>query len=332
MEATTENAAPEGLAVVLGAGGGIGRALVDELLRRGLPVRAVTHSQRRLPDGVEHVVADLADRPAAREALGGAAVVYHAAAPPYARWPEEFPALNASIVEAASAADARLVLADNLYMYGPDAGVMTEGTPIDATDRKGRLRASMTEKLMVAHAAGELDVVIGRAPDYFGPGGVNSALGTTLFGAVAKGATVRWLGSMDVAHSVIYLPDLARALVTLGRAPEASGRVWHLPPNGSPTGREFIALVGDAAGRPVKASATPRWLLRALGVVRPEVREIADIAYQWTAPFVSNDAAFQSSFGPFVPTPLPDAVARTLDWFEQRAAARSETSEDPRSD
>lgn len=331
MEATIKAAAPDGLAVVLGAGGGIGGALVDELLRRELPVRAVTHSQRPMPDGLEHVVADLNDRPAAREALGGAAVVYHAAAPPYARWPEEFPALNASVVEAASAAGARLVLADNLYMYGPDAGIMTEDTPTNAADRKGRLRASMTEKLMVAHAAGELDVVIGRAPDYFGPHGVNSALGTTLFGAVAKGVTVRWLGSMDVAHSVVYLPDLARALVMLGRAPEASGRIWHLPPNGSPTGREFIALAGDAAGRPVKASATPRWLLRAVGLFRPEVREIADITYQWTAPFVTSDAAFQSAFGPFVPAPLPEAVAHTLDWFEQRAAGQPETSETPRS-
>ena len=320
METPTNSATPDGLAVVLGAGGGIGGALVDELLRRDLPVRAVTSGRRPMPDGVEHVTADLNDHLAAREAVGGAAVVYHAAAPPYARWPEEFPALNASIVEASSAAGARLVLADNLYMYGPDSGVMTEDTPTDATDRKGRLRASMTEKLMLAHAAGELDVVIGRAPDYFGPGGVNSALGTTLFGAVAKRVTVRWLGSIDVAHSVIYLPDLARALVTLGQAPEAGGRVWHLPPNGSPTGREFIALVGDAVGRPVKASATPRWLLRLIGVFRPQVREVAEISYQWEAPFVSSAAAFEEAFGPVTTTPLDEAIRKTLDWFEAARA------------
>jgi nucleoside-diphosphate-sugar epimerase len=307
-----------GLQVVLGAGGGIGGAIVDELVRRKLPVRAVTRRSLAVPDGVENVVAELDSTESARAAVDGAAVVYHAAAPAYHQWLEGFPPLNASVVAATSAVGARLVFADNLYMYGPGAGVMREDTPARATDRKGRLRATMAEKLMVAHAAGELDVVIGRATDYFGPGGVNSSLGRTLFGAAVKGATVRWLGSLDVAHSVVYLPDLAAALVTLGLSPEASGRVWHLPPNGSPTGREFIAQISAAIGSPLKASGTPRWLLRVIGLFRPEVREIADISYQWTAPFVTSDAAFQEAFGPFVPTPLPEAVAQTVAWYQQR--------------
>jgi nucleoside-diphosphate-sugar epimerase len=316
-----------GLQVVLGAGGGIGGALVDEMLRRELPVRAVTRDTAEVPAGAEKVVADLTAPEAVREAVTGAEVVYHAAAPPYHRWPEAFPPLNASIVAACSGTGARLVFADNLYMYGPAAGVMTEETPTNATDRKGRLRASLAEKLMLAHAAGELDGVIGRASDYFGPRGVNSSLGTTLFGAAAKGLTVRWLGSLDVAHSVVYLPDLARGLATIGLAQQASGRIWHLPPTGSPTGREFVALLSQAVGSPIKASATPRWLLRTIGLFRPQVREVADVSYQWTAPFVTSDAAFQAAFGPFEPTPLPQAVAETMAWFEQRAAAQAEASE-----
>jgi nucleoside-diphosphate-sugar epimerase len=311
-----------GLQVVLGAGGGIGGAVVDELVRRKLPVRAVTREPQAVPEGVQNIVADLGSTESARAAVDGATVVYHAAAPPYHRWLEDFPPLNASIVAATSAAAARLVFADNLYMYGPGAGVMSEDTPTRATDRKGRLRISLAENLMVAHAAGELDVVIGRATDYFGPGGVNSSLGTTLFGAAIKGATVRWLGSIDVAHSVVYLPDLARALVTLGLSSGASGRVWHLPPTGSPTGGEFVARISDAVGSPLKVAGTPPWLLRAIGIFRPVVREVADISYQWTSPFVTSDAAFQDAFGPFEPTPLPQAVAETVAWFEQHASAR----------
>ena len=154
-----------GLNVVLGAGGGTGGAIVDELVRRGLPVRAVTHRAAPTRAAVENVVADLADHDAARDALSGATVVYHAANPPYHTWAEAFPPLNASVVAATSAAGARLVFADNLYMYGPRSGVMTEDTPVRATDKKGALRASLAEKLLVAQAAGELEVVIGRSPD-----------------------------------------------------------------------------------------------------------------------------------------------------------------------
>ncbi|MEP6648350.1 MAG: hypothetical protein ABJA74_00340 [Lapillicoccus sp.] len=34
-----------------------------------------------------------------------------------------------------------------------------------------------TEELLAAHAAGQVEVVIGRASDYFGPGALRSALG-----------------------------------------------------------------------------------------------------------------------------------------------------------
>ena len=309
-----------GLQVVLGARGGTGGALVEELLRRELRVRTVTRAtDTEVPAGVENVACDLSDAGAAREALAGAAVVYHTANPPYHRWVEQLPDLNRSIVAAVASASARLVYADNLYMYGPGSGVMTEDSPLGATDKKGRLRASLAEKLMLAQAAGEVEVAIGRSPDYFGPGGTNSALGEPLFGAAVAGKTIRWVGDPDVPHSVAYLPDMARALVTLGLEPAAAGRVWHLPTNGAPTGRELVAAISAAAGRPLTVSGTPRWILQAIGTVRPQVREMAGIYYQWEAPFLSSDAAYQAALGPFTATALDVAVARTLAWFEARA-------------
>lgn len=116
-------------------------------------------------------------------------------------------------------------------------------------------------------------------------------------------------------HSVIFLPDLAPGLVTPGLADEAPGRVWHLPTNGAPTGREFVAVMSDALGKPLKVSGTPGWMLRLIGIFKPPVREIADIIYQWDVPFVSGDAAFQATFGPQQPNPLREAVARTCEWF-----------------
>lgn len=310
-----------GLNVVLGAGGGTGGAIVDELLRRGLPVRAVTHRAAPTRTAVENVVADLADHDAARDALSGAAVVYHAANPPYHTWVEAFPPLNASVVAATAAAGARLVFADNLYMYGPRSGVMTEDTPVRATDKKGALRASLAEKLLVAQAAGELEVVIGRSPDYFGPGGRNSALGERTFGPALAGKSVRWVGDPDVPHSVAYLPDMARAFVTLGLAQEAAGRVWHLPTSGAPTGRAFVAAIEAASGRQASISGTPRWLLRLAGLASPPAREMVGIYYQWNESFVSSDAAYQAAFGPDPATPLAEAVAATSTWFAGHPAA-----------
>ncbi len=308
-----------GLHVVLGAAGGTGGALVRELRARQLPVRAVTRrADVRLGPDVESMAADLTDVAQARAAVAGARVVYHAANPPYPRWGDVFPVLCRNVIAAAGPAGASIVFADNLYMYGPDAGVMTEDSPQRATDKKGRLRRELAEELLAADRAGDVRVAIGRSSDYFGPGGVGSSLGERLFDAAVQGRRVPWLGRVDQPHSVAFLPDIARGLVTLGLSDDSMGKVWHLPSSGAPSGREFVAAVSRALGQSLGVSANPRWMLRAVGLFSPMAREVAGVAYQWETPFVSSDARFQATFGPQPATQLDEAVKATVDWFAAR--------------
>ncbi len=55
----------------------------------------------------------------------------------------------------------------------------------------------------------------------------------------------------------------------------------------------------------------------------PLIREVDVVLYQWTQPFVSDWSAFETAFGPFERTPLDEAIATTLDWWRERAAAGS---------
>jgi nucleoside-diphosphate-sugar epimerase len=312
--------ADDQLHVVVGANGGAGGALVRELAGRGHRVRAVSRRPAAaLPEGVERLAADAADPAQMATACQGAAVVYHCAQPPYERWAAQFPPLTASIAQAAAAAGARLVYADNLYAYGPVAGPLTEDLPALATTRKGRVRALMAERLLAAHRSGTLQVAIGRSSDYYGPGGANSAVGDILFGAATAGRPARWLGSLDVPHSLNYLRDVARALLTLAARPEAPGEVWHLPAAEPLTGRRFVELIAVALGRPVKVTATSRLALRIAGVFDPRARESAELFYQWESPFVLDASKFQRAFGPFDPIPHQQAVATTVAWFRERA-------------
>jgi uncharacterized protein YbjT (DUF2867 family) len=71
--------------VVFGTGP-VGRALIDALVERGLPVRAVGRSAAAgLPEGVEAAAGDAADTAFATEAARDAAVVYQCMNPPYSR-------------------------------------------------------------------------------------------------------------------------------------------------------------------------------------------------------------------------------------------------------
>jgi nucleoside-diphosphate-sugar epimerase len=227
--------------------------------------------------------------------------------------------LTDNIAAASAAAGATLVFADNLYAYGPVDRPMTEDMPALATTKKGRIRALMAERLLAAHHSGTMRVAIGRSSDYYGPGGANSAVGDILFGAAVKGRRARWLGSLDVPHSLNYLPDVARALITLASEPDALGQIWHLPAADPLTGRAFVALIDSALGRPVKVTATSAPALRIAGLFDVRARESREMLYQWDRPFVLDASKFQRVFGPYHPTPPQQAAATTVNWFSERA-------------
>jgi nucleoside-diphosphate-sugar epimerase len=135
-----------------------------------------------------------------------------------------------------------------------------------------------------------------------------------------RGKRARWLGSLDQPHTLNYLEDMARALVTLGERDEADGQVWHLPSAEPLTGRQFLALVFDAAGHPPKIGVASRPMIRMAGLFNPFLRELNETLYQFERPFVSDPSKFQRAFGPFEPTPHPEAMGRTVDWFRRRCA------------
>ncbi|PRY54971.1 NAD-dependent epimerase/dehydratase family protein [Glycomyces artemisiae] len=303
------------LHAVLGATGAIGSAVADELRARGHRVRAVS----RHGGGTDGLAADVTTPEGAAAACEGAAVIYQCAQPPYAKWPEEFPGFTDAVLSAVERSGSRLVMADNLYMYGPVKGPMGEDLPYAATNPKGRARAKVAEMILAAHREGRVRAALGRASDYFGPRGLNTILGPTVFAAAAAGKTARWVGDPDVLHTVSYLPDIATGLVTLGERPEADGRAWHLPVLTAPTGTEFLDMVWDAAGGPGRSAALRRGMQLALGLVNPVVRELGETWYQRDRDWVVDDTAFRAAFGEPRLTPHEEAIAATLAWFRGRA-------------
>ncbi len=314
--------------VVLGATGGVGSHLVATLVRRGHRVRAISRNGRTLDPDAEPWAADVNDPVSLTQALKGADVVHHAAQPPYTRWPEQFPAMTNAVVQATVAAGARLVVVDNRYRYGPvpggygrgtATGSLTETTPMRATGRKGATRAAMARSLAAHHAAGRLSVTVGRLADYYGPGGLNSSVGSSLFEGALAGRPALWLGSADHLHSFTYLPDAAHALVTLAEQPAlAEGSVWHLPVAPAVTPRQLVGLVHRAAQSQDRLRVLPALLLRGAGAVVPIARELAELAYQVDRPFVVDDTAYRTVFGDVEPTPHEVAIEQTLAWFDNR--------------
>ncbi|MGK5551990.1 NAD-dependent epimerase/dehydratase family protein [Actinomadura kijaniata] len=305
------------LHVVLGATGAIGSAVVAELTARGHRVRAVSRGPATGPGGFR---ADVTTTEGAVAACAGAAVVYQCAQPRYERWAAEFPCLVRPVLTGVEAAGAKLVMADNLYVYGPVDGPMTEDLPHAATGPRGRVRAEVDRMILDAHRSGRLRATLGRASDYYGPGGVTTVVGPNVFAAALAGKTVRWVGDLDQPRTLAYLPDVAAGLVTLGENAAADGRAWHLPAAEPVTGRRFLDLVrAEVGGRP-RVAGLGRGAQRLIGLFNPTVRGLGETWYQRDRPFVSDDTAFREAFGPVRVTPHAEGVAATLDWYRSDAA------------
>ena len=87
--------------VILGAGP-VGRAVVSALSDRGVKPTVVTRSGTAVPGAISRP-ADLTDPLQAAAAVAGADVIFQCAQPGYHRWPQEFPGMQASAVQAGSA-------------------------------------------------------------------------------------------------------------------------------------------------------------------------------------------------------------------------------------
>lgn len=297
---------------IIGAGT-LGTALAHEFASRGLATRIVSRHApaAAIPDASTHIAADARDADALARALDCASIVIQTSQPPYPAWAAEFPALQRGIVTATQAAGAKLVLADNLYMYGAgDNGTITDATAEVPCSVKGRVRKSMANDALAAHADGRLEVVLTRPSNYIGTG--YSFTRQLLTDRARAGKAMQVFGRLDQVHSFSYVPDVARAMADVALADDAYGRAWILPAMEAITQRDLCDTLWHGAGQsgPAKIQALRGLGMAAIGLVNPMVKASIEMAYEFDAPYVVRAHDFEQRFG-WTATPVATALAET---------------------
>ena len=302
--------------------GPVGRATAQLLSPLGRAVRVVQRTApKSLPSGASFAACDALDAASVRAAISGAAQVVLAVGFPYVGevWKEAWPRAITNFVEACSATGARLVFVDNLYMYGPRDAPLTEATALADFGLKPAARAAATRIWRAASAAGRLRVTALRAPDFYGPAVGQSWLGDTGFGALARGKAATLIGSADTLHDFVYVPDFARAVVTLLDAPDdAFGQAWHVPSAPTRTPREIFALGAAPLGVTPRVRALPIWSLGAMGLIVPPLREMREMSFQWDRPYRVDSSRFAKRFWSDA-TPFEIGAPATALWFRDAA-------------
>ncbi|WP_038205982.1 NAD-dependent epimerase/dehydratase family protein [Xenophilus azovorans] len=291
---------------ILGANGQIAVELARELRRSHAgALRLVSRHPRKVNDTDVLAPADLLDAGQTLEAVRGSRIVYFTAGlPPDTRlWEAQFPVMLRNALDASRAAGAKFAYFDNTYMYPQDDRLQTEETPFAPVGRKGRVRAAMASMVLEEMARGEIPVLIGRAPEFYGPGRTQSFTNALVIDRLKEGRKPRVSVRDDTLRTLVWTPDASRALATLANTPDAFGQTWHLPCcDDRPTYRQFVALAGEAFGREAAYTVIGKWTLVAAGLFSPQVREIRELLPRYEQDNLFDSTKFKRRFPDFAVT------------------------------
>ena len=261
--------------LVTGCAGFIGSHLAEALLAGGHDVVGVDSFSDYYPRSVKEenvaaaragerfrlLEADLAEEPLERH-LAGVAGIFHLAAQPGVRgsWGTSFAQYvrdnllaTQRLLEAASAARARVVFASSSSVYGNAAAYPTpEDTRPRPISPYGVTKLGC-EHLAAAYA-GEAgaDVVVLRYFTVYGPRQRPDMAFTRIVRALVDGAEFRVFGTGEQSRDVTYVADaVSAAIAAMERAP--AGAVYNVGGGTEASLREVVAILERLAGRRLDA-------------------------------------------------------------------------------
>lgn len=263
--------------LVTGAGGFLGRALVNRLLQRGESVRVLVRrpvAQWQDNPRVQMVCGDLGDPDVIEVAVKGIETVYHVGAA-MKGGPADFE--RGTIWGTRNVIDSCLRHGVKRVVYVSSLSVLDhaghkKGQPVGedapyephANWRGAYTQTKLEAERMVLAAVRErnLPAVVLRPGQIFGPG----AEGVAPSGVI--GLAGRWIvvGSGRLALPLVYVEDVVDSLVAAAERPNVLGRIFNVVDAEKITQKEYIAACRRVPGSRVRDMYVPGSLLYFAGV------------------------------------------------------------------
>lgn len=296
---------------VLGSNGQIGHEIANELYNNYTKdIRLVGRKPKKIHDSDELVAADLMKYEEAYQAIKGSDIVYFAVGLPAnsEMWEQRFPVMMENVIKACLETNAKLAFFDNTYMYEKNANVQTESSPFVPVGRKSVVRAQMAEMVIKAMNEQNLQAVIGRAPEFYGPDKTQSITNTLVFNRIRAGKKAIVPVSASVLRTLIWTPDASRALALLGNTPDAYGQTWHLPTDGSLTYEKLIQKTETILNQKVSYQVLPMWAFKIGSLFNEQVKELMELLPRYKYNNIFNSDKFKKRFPEFNITSYDEGI------------------------
>jgi nucleoside-diphosphate-sugar epimerase len=299
---------------ILGANGVIATELSKHLPGFNTTIRQVSRHPRKVNESDELVAADLLDYEQTETAVAGSEIVYLLAGLKYdiKVWREQWPKLMRNVIDACKKHNSKLVFFDNVYSYGFVKGVMTEDTPFNPNSKKGEVRAKVATMLLDEIKAGNLNGMIVRAADFYGPGAAYSLTYSTVTSRLKAKKGPQWIGNPKSIHTFTYTPDAGKSVARLGNTASAYNQTWHAVTSKEPmTGEQYVKIACELMGVPYKLQAMPKFGVSIVGLFVPVLHEFVEMMYQFEHDYIFDSTKFEKAFN-LSATSYRDGIDATL--------------------
>ncbi|MGZ3504417.1 MAG: NAD-dependent epimerase/dehydratase family protein [Vulcanimicrobiaceae bacterium] len=315
-----------GKVALFGATGAIGSSMAAALRAAGREYRVVGRSRSSLErefggDPLAEIVTwNPGDPDSVRAAATGIETIVYLVGVPYTDFAQHPVVVKQTLDGAIAAGVSNMLLIGTVYPYGmPQTTPLREDHPRNPHTFKGKMRKAQEDLLLDADAAGRIHGAVLRLPDFYGPNVAGSFMRST-FQAAASGGKAQLIGPIDTPHEFVFVPDVGPVVVRLIDRPAAWGHVWHFGGAGTITQRDFALRVFSQAGRKPRFMVVNKFMLRAIGVFVPLVRELVEMNYLQTNPVIMNDDALRALLGEVHKTSYDEGIRQSLAAYSASAA------------
>lgn len=310
--------------LVLGARGRFGLAAVRAFAHAGWRVHAQLRPGATGPAiaGVQWLAAGPGDTDRLATAARGASVVVQGLSPVYTHkaWRRDLPGLTLAAIDITRALGATLMLPASVYNFGETMPpLLHEDTVQAASTFKGRMRMDSEAQVRAATQDGRMKAVVIRGGDFFGSG-TGSWLDEVMLKDIRRGR-LTYPGPLNVPTSWAYLPDMARSFVAVAERRRQLPAFQTLHFAGySLTGQDWANALTDIArergwlqaGGQLHTRSLSWTLMRALGLVLPQIAALCEMRYQWRTPHALVNTRMAALTGAEPHTPFPEALRAAM--------------------
>ena len=299
---------------ILGANGQIADELAKAIKRNYTSeIRLVSRHPKKINETDSLFPANLLDKEKTNEAVNGSEIAYLTVGLPFDTeiWKIQFPIIMQNVIDACKKNKAKLVFFDNTYMYPQNDKTLTEESEFEPVGEKGKVRGRISEMLLREMKSNQIEAVICRAPEFYGPGKTQGLTNTRIFGNIKKGKKPTVLLKDDTLRTLIWTPDASKATALIGNTPDAYNQTWHLPcDDNRQTYKQFMELVSLVYGQKFQYVVIPKFALMADAIIDKKIKEIIELLPRYECDNIFDSSKFKRRFPDFVVTTYKEGIEK----------------------